>query len=101
LGTLLFCQSAWLALGRLFRRPSLPPRDSFRIAGILDPILNLPRSDISDQLPELDRVAGAFETTGFHAGNMAWRAPIGTQRQAAPEAVAIQTDPLPTAENCR
>jgi hypothetical protein len=34
-------------------------------------ILNLSRSDIDDELPELDGVSRAFETLRTHAGNMA------------------------------
>jgi hypothetical protein len=33
---------------------------------ILNPILDLPRRDIDDQLSELDRVASAFEAPGCH-----------------------------------
>jgi hypothetical protein len=44
---------------------------------ILNSILDLTSRYIDDQLAKLNRVARALETTGCHAGNMAWLAPIG------------------------
>ncbi len=44
----------------------MPTLYGFWIFPILDPILDLARRDIDDQLPELDRVARAFEALGRH-----------------------------------
>jgi hypothetical protein len=49
-----------------------PQLDGSRIFINSDPILNLARSDIDDQLAELDGIARALETAGCHGGNMAW-----------------------------
>jgi hypothetical protein len=47
------------------------PLDSLLVSVIYLPILNLAGREIDDQLPELDRVAWAFEASRCHARNMA------------------------------
>jgi hypothetical protein len=42
--------------------------DSSGVSLVIDFIDDLSRRDIDDQLPELDRVARALETTGCHVG---------------------------------
>jgi hypothetical protein len=65
-------------------------------------VISLAGSDIDDQLTELARVARALETTGYHAGNMALRAPIGNPAKRRRRGSQAEGADMPmSAEECR
>jgi hypothetical protein len=58
-------------------------------------VFNLSRSNIHHELPELNRVARAFEPLRTHAGNMACLLPLANPPSKATVNCYRQIDPLP------